>query len=283
MSIEALIAEGRALEEVASKIQVDKRVGATEAEIEDLTERYYEWYTDCLAILPEDLEEKFRFEHKGKWHSPKIKAFLEAPTEPNRLYQNDESGIELIPYWQNPYKDNFRAPLLSQRRVLQEMTKRKGTEDRSADAVSKLELIARRFHLVARQLLRRRNNRPTIEISDEYDVQDLFRGLLKLYFDDVRPEETTPSYAGGSFRIDYLLKNEQVVVEVKKTRPQLRAKEVRDELIIDMSAYRSHPNCKTLVAFVYDPDMYIDNPSALENDLSRVTDGMDVKVIVSQR
>ena len=56
------------------------------------------------------------------------------------------------------------------------------------------------------------------EIKDEYDVQDLLNALLRLNFDDVRPEEYTPSYAGSSTRVDFLLKKEKIVIEVKKTR-----------------------------------------------------------------
>ena len=45
----------------------------------------------------------------------------------------------------------------------------------------------------------------------------LLHALLLLYFDDIRAEEWTPSYAGKSARMDFLLKNEGVVIEVKKT------------------------------------------------------------------
>jgi hypothetical protein len=63
-----------------------------------------------------------------------------------------------------------------------------------------------RFHAIARQLAQRRVNKPPFEIKDEYDVQDLLHALLRLHFDDIRPEEWTPSYGGGSSRMDFLLK-----------------------------------------------------------------------------
>jgi len=283
MRFDRLIAESQALEDIAAKIQAGEQVGLPEVEIKALVERYHDWYTDCLAILPDDLKTRFRSEYEGTWHSFKVKRFLEAPTKPSVLHQADEKKTGLFSYWQHPYETSFRGPILAQRQMLLEASKRPGAEPGYTDPIVKVELLARRFHVVARQLLQRHNRRPTIEVTDEYDVQDLFHGLLKLFFDDVRPEETTPSYAGGSSRIDYLLKDEQVVIEIKKTRPNLKTREVRDQLIIDISSYRSHPDCKTLIAFVYDPDMYIDNPKALENDLSRVTDGMTVKVIVAQR
>lgn len=67
-----------------------------------------------------------------------------------------------------------------------------------------------KFHSVARQLRKRYNERPTLDVDDEYDVQDLLHALLRLYFDDIRTEEWTPSSAGGSSRMDFLLKKEKI-------------------------------------------------------------------------
>lgn len=74
------------------------------------------------------------------------------------------------------------------------------------------------FHSFYTQLKNRHSNRQTIEIKDEYDVQDLLHCILKLHFKDVREEEYTPSYGGSSTRMDFLLKNEGIVIEVKKNK-----------------------------------------------------------------
>jgi hypothetical protein len=151
------------------------------------------------------------------------------------------------------------------------------------DTISIIENICDRFHLVARQLRSRHSNRQTLEIEDEYDVQDLFHSLLHLHFDDIRPEEWTPSYAGGSSRIDFLLKQEQIIVEIKKTRKTLLAREVGDQLIIDAKRYQSHPDCKYLICFIYDPEGRIGNPRGLENDLTERTDTFGTIAIVSPK
>jgi len=130
-----------------------------------------------------------------------------------------------------------------------------------------LEQLCERFHLVARQLRSRRESRPTLDVHDEYDVQDLLHALLFIHFEDVRTEEWTSSYAGKSSRVDFLLKREQIVVEVKKTRDGLGAKEVGNQLLEDIARYQSHPDCKALVCFVYDPEGLVANPRGLENDL----------------
>lgn len=146
-----------------------------------------------------------------------------------------------------------------------------------------VERLIRRFHAVARQLRQRHDNRPTLDVSDEYDVQDLFHALLQIYFDDIRPEEWTPSYAGGSSRMDFLLKPEKIVIEVKKTRAKLGAKEVGEQLSVDILRYRSHPGCKHLICFVYDPEERILNPRGIEQDLSQPVGEIDVKVYIAQR
>ena len=144
-----------------------------------------------------------------------------------------------------------------------------------------VEQICRRFHLVARQLRSRYESRPTLEIEDEYDVQDLLHALLHLSFDDIRREEWTPSYAGGCARMDFLLKREQLVVETKRARKGLGAREVGDQLLIDIQRYQTHPDCRTLICFVYDPEGRVANPRGLEADLSGVREGIQVRTIVA--
>jgi len=97
-----------------------------------------------------------------------------------------------------------------------------------------LERIFNCFHQVVRQLRNRYDSRETIDVKDEYDVQDLTHALLKIYFGDIRPEEWTPSYAGSSSRMDFLLKDEHLVIEVKKTRDIMRDKQVEEQFIVDI-------------------------------------------------
>ena len=141
-----------------------------------------------------------------------------------------------------------------------------------------LETLFDRFHLVVKQLRQRYDDRETIDIKDEYDTQDLLHSLLRIYFEDIRPEEWNPSYAGGATRSDFLLKRENIVIEVKKTRSNLKSKQLGEQLIIDIVKYKSHPNCKVLYCFVYDPEGYINNPRGIENDLNNESKELKVKV-----
>jgi len=150
-------------------------------------------------------------------------------------------------------------------------------------AITIIRRIVERFHVAVRQLRSRHEGRPTLTVKDEYDVQDLFHVFLKFYFDDIRPEEYAPSYAGGNSRMDFLLKKEQMVVEMKKTRDGLGEKEIGSQLIVDIARYKVHQDCKTLVCFVYDPEGIIGNPAGLEKDLSWTEDGFSVETLISPR
>jgi hypothetical protein len=148
------------------------------------------------------------------------------------------------------------------------------------DPVEKVRRLLLRFHAVVVQLRKRHDQRHTLDVTDEYDVQDLLRALLFLQFDDVRPEEWTPSYAGKASRVDFLLKAEKIVIEIKKTRQGLGGKEIGDELILDTARYAKLPDCSVLVCMVYDPENRITNPGGLEADLSGKRNGITVEVMI---
>ena len=137
-----------------------------------------------------------------------------------------------------------------------------------------------RFHAVAVQLRARHASRGTLDVNDEYDVQDLMHALLRLHFDDVRPEEWVPSYAGAASRTDFLLPQIDTVIEIKKTRQGLNAKVVGEQLIIDIARYKRHPQCRRLLCFVYDPEGRIANPTGIENDLNKGDHGIEVRVSI---
>lgn len=144
--------------------------------------------------------------------------------------------------------------------------------------------ILSRFHLVANQLKRRRKNKTPYLIKDEYDVQSLLHALLRLDFDDVRKEEWTPSYAGGASRIDLVLKNEGILVEVKKTSASLNEEQIGKQLIVDIAKYKEYKGVNALVCFIYDPEQLIENPKGLENDLQKLpTEKLNVEVFVCPR
>ena len=143
-----------------------------------------------------------------------------------------------------------------------------------------IEKTCRRFPKIIYHLQDRYDGRDSIEVKDEYDVQDVLNAILRLHFDDVRPEEGTPSHAGASSRIDFLLKRENIGIEVKKTREGLDESELGSELSTDKERYQSHPDCERLICFIYDPKRQLTNPQVL-SDLDDEDEEFSIKVIVS--
>jgi hypothetical protein len=159
-------------------------------------------------------------------------------------------------------------------------TEARARVERQSDVKAAVARLLDRFDLVAKQLRKRRDNRPTLDVNDEYDVQDMLHALLRLYFDDIRSEEWTPSYAGKSSRMDFLVKPEQVVIETKMARQTLTHKELGDQLMVDIARYQVHPDCKELWCFIYDPRGYVSNPRGVEADLSGVRESLYVRVLI---
>lgn len=116
-------------------------------------------------------------------------------------------------------------------------------------------------------LVHRRKGSVNLSFLTEYDVQDLLHAMLRPWVSDVRPEEFTPSFAGSSTRMDFLLYEHQIVIETKLVRDKSHARKIGDELIIDIEHYRSHPSCSILWCVIYDPNHYIENATGLSHDL----------------
>jgi len=148
-------------------------------------------------------------------------------------------------------------------------------------SLGQIEQLCTKFHILAKNLTHRYKNRPTLSIEDEYDVQDLLHALLTIYYEDIRSEEWTPSYCGSAARMDFLLKKEQIAIEVKKTRKDLSDKEIGKQLIEDVTHYKEYQNCKTFVCFVYDPEERIRNAPGLTEDLESLsTKELSVRVFI---
>jgi hypothetical protein len=146
-----------------------------------------------------------------------------------------------------------------------------------------LRRVCTRFHLVARQLRLRKEYRPTLEITDEYDLQDLFYALLRLQFDEVGTEDWIPAYTNGARRTSYLLDWDRTVVVVKQTRSGLTTKDLAEQVKSDAARYAARPEGTTLLCFIYDPDGRVGNPRGLEADLTTVSDNYMVEVIVAPK
>jgi hypothetical protein len=281
-TITALLADSRELEELGRSIQGERELLASEEEIDAFVERYQDWFARAVNVVPEEFRDRLRAELNGSWHSQRIKSFLEAPSEVSIFGGDNPDGTTSpLPYWSHPYDATFHAPLITQRQILVEAQQSLLGSGHGED-IELVELLCRGFGEFLAPLFNRQRGRPPIVMEDEYDVQDFLHGLLRLFFDDVRPEDYSPERAGARSRIDFVLKQERIVVEAKMTRPGLGRSQVGAELIVDIERYRSHPDCDAIVALVYDPEKHIPNRRSLETDLSGERDGVIVRVVVVQ-
>jgi len=151
-------------------------------------------------------------------------------------------------------------------------------------ALQRIRIVCDRFHLVARALSESRHAKTRFVVKDEYDVQAVLHALLVVDFDDVRIEHWTPSYAGGSARVDFLLPRYQILVEAKLAGRKLRDADIGKQLIVDVARYKADSRSRNLFCLVYDPMSCIRNPLGLETDLAKLsTRTFQVEVAVRPR
>ena len=141
--------------------------------------------------------------------------------------------------------------------------------DEHLDAVKVVLTLGERFLYVERELMHRHSNRSTITMDDEYDAQDLLRALLAIFFDDVRPEDHTPEYAGASSRIDFIIPEYELAVELKFARESLDKKKLGEELLVDTQRYDQRKDVRHLLCLVFDHKGLLRNPRGLEKDLNK--------------
>ena len=145
-----------------------------------------------------------------------------------------------------------------------------------------LEKLLKGLPRAMHPLEHRRKDARSLTFESEHDIQDLIHSQLRPWVSDIRPEECTPSYAGSATRMDFLLPDHKLVIEIKRVRDKRHASKVGDELIVDIEHYRRHQCCDRLWCAVYDPDLLIKNPTGMISDLegSRSTPDGSVSVHV---
>ncbi|MCF5652092.1 hypothetical protein GIV49_21360 [Pseudomonas syringae] len=148
---------------------------------------------------------------------------------------------------------------------------------------NRLALIFKRFNAFVVSLNSRQRGKPSFEVNDEYDVQDLMLPMLQMEFGIVKREVWGPDIAGSASRVDFQLVNEGVLIEIKKTRGSLSDRELSNELIVDVIRYSAYEHINKIVFFIYDPETRIRDPLVLLTDIEKLRDKVDVKIFISPR
>lgn len=212
--------------------------------------------------------------------------FLDDPPSENvvRLRRAFERrGILLTEQGYVDWTGASRTPSPATRAATPSVEVPKVVDETRKESIPTIELLIdslRRLPYGLRALAMRRRDRPGLVITDEYDLQDVVEALLRTFYPDVRTEERTPSYAGSSSVMDFHLKAETAVVEVKVTREGRGEAEIKRELLVDIYDFREHPSVNRLIAVAYDLGSTFDNPTGFERDFSRMHGKLKVDVLV---
>lgn len=149
-------------------------------------------------------------------------------------------------------------------------------------AVSQVQRVLDRFGVVARHLDERGREKSPLRMKDEYDVQYLLHGLLGVHFDDIRAETSTDRHSSVNPRIDFLLEQHAIGIEVKRASDSMTPRRIRSELAEDKEQYRKDTDIETLFCFIYDPDRKFENPMEFEVDFASSTSNLTTTVTVTK-
>jgi hypothetical protein len=260
-AIESLIAESEKLERLFAEWQEGD--GPSPEEISQGRREYNSWYVRARSFVPDSSRAKFENMYEGGVVIARVKGFLANPRKEYQLYNPEEPHS--MPRWEVAFDRFPRNGMVEQRSIL-ETALHEG--DVIEPVLDELSEIFRRLPAFLDVLGSANNGRvPKPTLKNEADLQDLMHAILRLHYDDVRPEDPVSKRAGRASRVDFLLREARVLVETKFTRSDLRDKKVCDELLHDMGRYPRHPDCEAIFAVIYDPDRYIVNPVMIEKDL----------------
>ncbi len=135
--------------------------------------------------------------------------------------------------------------------------------------VQRVVFALEQFQECVRYLNTRRSKGAIINIDGEDDVQDTLYLMLRPWIDDLVPENPTNRVASRFAIKDFLSKELYLVIEAKYVRDERHGREISKELHDDIEIYRTHPDCETLVFFIYDPDSLIPDVKALKRQIEQ--------------
>lgn len=162
-----------------------------------------------------------------------------------------------------------------------EAVKNIDTINKDEDIESLIYKICNNFNRFDVNIKRRHENRETIRIKDEYDLQDALFSILKLFIEDIRKEDYVPSYGGKNSRVDFFIPKLNLAMETKMTNSNLKDKELGEQLLIDIGRYKGNKDIKELIFFIYDKNEFLTNVAGIKNDIENIsTNELKIKVYI---
>ncbi len=187
------------------------------------------------------------------------------------------------------YSESYNSPRYTnisklQSYVLSAMSKvQRGaiSKDNILPSFTVLLNILNSFSDVVSKLKYRRSGKHSLDIKDEYDVQDILYAMLKGMFPSLQYEDPGKKVGPSSSRADFTVADIGVFIETKYISEKGKEKIIHDECLADIQKYGKQAECQKIVFFVYDPQKCIDNQYAFKSGLgnNHVIDGKNIEVI----
>lgn len=124
-----------------------------------------------------------------------------------------------------------------------------------------------------------KSNKTIITINDEYDVQDILYVILKSVFPQIKYEDDVSNYGGSSKRLDFYLKEEGIIIEVKEIN-KADDKKYTKQMKEDLQSYHVVNKLSCIIFFIYAPNAIQDENSFLELQGQQTIQGKTFDVLV---
>ena len=257
--------------QVISKVsKVNKARQIVEVEDEDL-ERYLDNTGNHYSIsLSPKVKEYANILARSSSGSP-IAAEVCAYQDDSDQVRTDRGSLILLPQprtWkQNPTMIARYIEEIGRKRLPESGWRRYEPDAGSSVSTKTVETVLRKFHKAAGALAAA-DGEGQIEMKKERDVQDLLEAGLKLYFDDVRREVGVEDFGGSSGKIDFVVGDVEVAIEVKITRSNRSRAKLIEQITKAKESYTRHGDVNRLYIFIYVADKaHLPNTAGLRKDL----------------
>ena len=112
--------------------------------------------------------------------------------------------------------------------------------------------------------------RTEYKITSEIKLQNLIYSIIRSLFSSTEFEDPTEKLCGKSNRLDFVLKDHRIIIEVKYVRDKDHGKKISEELSIDYPRYKTSPYGNKIINYIYDPHNHIINPDLFQKQLKKL-------------
>ncbi|MDP3764026.1 MAG: hypothetical protein Q8Q95_00175 [bacterium] len=142
--------------------------------------------------------------------------------------------------------------------------------------------ILNRLSDVISRLKHRRKGKNSLEVRDEYDIQDILYVMLKGPFPTLQYEDPNKKVGTASSTIDFTIEELGLFIETKYISDKGKEKEIQKQCKEDIISYGNQSSCYRIIFVIFDPSHAIDNEYAFKSGIeSKISmGGKELEIIV---